>query len=495
MVWKVAAILFIASASIFATNAFIANPSPRRLLSSPLFVLSGTNTETQQNSEGKDEAWWKDFELNDSLLPKEIRPDFPILHSNLNDDGKALVYLDSAATSHKPAQVCEALLNYYNRHNSNVHRGAHRLSRESTDQYEASRNSIAKLINANNRNEVIFTSGATEAINLVAYSWGRSNLKPGDEIIVSVAEHHSNIVPWQIISEETGAVLKFIPLASSEDDGTGEELDWKVFREELLSDKTRLVSVQHVSNVLGCINPVDDIVQWTKQKSAEIKILLDGCQSLPHMPVDVQKLNVDFVAASGHKMCGPTGIGFLWGKEELLNSMPPFMGGGEMINDVFLTHSTYANAPGRFEAGTPQIAQAIGLGRAVEYLNGIGMERIEAYEHELVEYFHRRLSELEGVRILGPADGKGRAAVCAFVAEGVHPSDLSTFLDMEGIAIRAGHHCCQPLHRELGLSHSARASLYFYNTKEEIDFFVEKLEETLAFFRSIEDGNDEEGFF
>ena len=280
----------------------------------------------------------------------------------------------------------------------------------------------------------------------------------------------------QILCKEKGAILKFIPL----DPETG-SMDLKALP-KILNEKTKIVSVQHVSNVMASINPVDDIVSLTRSLgSPDVKIILDACQSVPHMPVDVQTLGVDFIAASGHKMCGPTGIGFLWGKEDILNSMPPYMGGGEMIDEVYMDHSTFAMAPARFEAGTPAIAQSIGLGAAIEYLNGIGMERIYNYEKELAEYLSKRMAEVDGITILGPEVGITRAAIVSFVCDNVHPSDLSTFLDMEGVAIRAGHHCCQPLHRAMGYSHSARASLYFYNTKEEIDSFITILKDTLAF--------------
>jgi len=439
-----------------------------------------TDTEDTKDDTSTETCWWKDYQLKDAALAEETRCDFPILGVTIgNNNNKTLIYFDNAATSHKPLKVTDALTSYYNTANSNVHRGAHSLSQQATKLYEEARDTVAKFVNAYSRNEVVFTSGATEALNLVAYSWGRANLKEGDEVIITAMEHHSNIVPWQIVAQETGAVLKIL---SVNDDG----IDIEEYA-SLLSSKTKLVSVAHVSNVLGCVNPVADIVRMAKDESIGAKVLLDACQSTPHMKVDVQELGADWIAASGHKMCGPTGIGFLWGKLDVLREMQPFMGGGEMIQDVYLTHSTYADVPARFEAGTPQIAQAIGMGAALEYLMDIGMERISAYEHELAEYLHRRMSEVEGVRIFGPAPEK-RGALVSFVTDGVHPSDLSTFLDMEGVAVRAGHHCCQPLHRELGVSHSARASLYFYNTKEEVDVFIEKLEETLAFFRNLESG-------
>jgi cysteine desulfurase / selenocysteine lyase len=398
--------------------------------------------------------------LPHAYIAEKTRTDFTLLtERSLGEDGKTpIVYLDSAATSQKPEAVLNAINNYYRSSNSNVHRGAHTLSREATEAYELARDKVKEFIGAPSRNEIVFTSGATDALNIVAYSYGRAFLQEGDEIILTVAEHHSNLVPWQIIAAEKGLTLKFVNLL----DG---ELDLDHLK-SLLSEKTKILSFQHVSNVLACKNPVVEIVQMVRQASPYCKVVLDACQSVPHMPVNVVSLGVDFLAASGHKMCGPTGIGFLWGREDLLNSMPPWKGGGEMIDQVTLTTSTWQNAPGRFEAGTPAIAQAIGLGAAIDYLNGVGMEEINAYEHELAEYLYERLSTVTGITILGPSNPAKRAALCAFAHETVHPSDLSTFLDIEGIAVRSGHHCCQPLHQSLDISHSTRASLYFYNTKE-----------------------------
>jgi cysteine desulfurase / selenocysteine lyase len=407
--------------------------------------------------------------LPHSYISEQTRKDFTILNnrnlgsaSTSDDDGRVttpLIYFDSAATSQKPEHVLKVMNDYYHKCNANVHRGAHTLSREATEAYEAARDTVQHFIHAKSRNEIIFTSGATDAINIIAYSYGRGFLHEGDEILLTVAEHHSNLVPWQIIAAEKGLVLKFVNVVNGELD-----ID---HMESLLTDKTKIMSFQHVSNVLGCINPVQDIVQKVRlHASPQCKIVLDACQSIPHMPVNVDDLGIDFLAASGHKMCGPTGIGFLWGHEDILNTMPPFKGGGEMIDEVTLTSSTWQLAPGRFEAGTPPIAQAIGLGAAIDYLNTIGMDQINAYEHELGEYLYSRLSIIPGITILGPTNPKRRAALCAFSHDTVHPSDLSTFLDIEGVAVRSGHHCCQPLHKSLGISHSTRASLYFYNTKE-----------------------------
>ena len=411
-----------------------------------------------------DKSWWTDFDLPHASVANNCRSDFQILATTLDGSGekKPLIYLDSAATSQKPDFVINALSEYYQTKNSNVHRGAHTLSREATAAYEGARDKIQAFVKAKSRNEIVFTSGATESINLVVSTYGRANLKAGDEVILTEMEHHSNIVPWQMLAESTGIILKFVPM----DRNTG-AADMKVLESMLSQDKTKFVAFQHVSNVAGCINPVDEMVKLVRAKAApDAKILLDACQSVPHMPVNVQELGVDFLVASGHKMCGPTGIGFLWGKEDILNAMPPYMGGGEMIDQVTLEGSTFVPSPGRFEAGTPAIAQAIGLGAAIDYLEKIGMDNVEAYEHEIADYMYRRMSEVDAVTILGPPEGTPRAALCAFVVDGVHPSDLSSFLDMEGVAVRAGHHCCQPLHQSLGYSHSARASLYIYNTKE-----------------------------
>lgn len=413
------------------------------------------------------------------LLADEVRADFPILHQQVN--GHPLVYLDNAATSQKPQAVLDAMLHYYQADNANVHRGIHTLSGRATEAYEGTRDKVAAFINAASRDEIVFTRNASEAINLVAYSWGLSNLQTGDEVLLSVMEHHSNLVPWQMIAQRTGAVLKHVPLTDTQ------EFDLAAFQ-QLVTDKTKLISVNHVSNTLGCINPVNDIVTAAQRVGA--KVLIDACQSMPHMPVDVQALGCDWLVASGHKMCGPTGAGFLYGKLDVLNAMPPFLGGGEMIQDVFLDHSTYAGLPHKFEAGTPAIAEVIVLGAAIDYLNSIGMDRIADYEHQLTAYLYEQISAVPQVKLYGPkpqADGTGRAAIATFTVEGLHPQDLSTFLDQSGIAIRSGHHCTQPLHRLLGIDSTARASLYFYNTPAEIDTFIKVLKETIDFFGNIFD--------
>ncbi len=410
-------------------------------------------------------------------IADKVRIDFPLLHQEVN--GKPLIYLDNAATSQKPQFVIDSLRNYYQEYNSNVHRGAHTLSGRATDAYEATRDKIAKFVNATSRQEIVFTRNATEAINLVAYSWGMNNLQPGDEIILSVMEHHSNIVPWQIVAQKTGAVLKFVELTSEQ------TFDFAQFQ-TLLSDKTKLVSVVHVSNTLGCINPVSEICTLAHQQGA--KVLIDACQSVPHMPIDVQEIGCDWLVASGHKMCAPTGIGFLYGKEEILASMPPFLGGGEMIAEVFLDHSTYGELPHKFEAGTPAIGEAIALGAAIDYLSNIGMDKIHAYEAELTAYLFQQLDKIPQVKIYGPrpnSQGEGRAALAAFTAGEVHANDLATLLDQEGVAIRSGHHCTQPVHRHLGIPATARVSLSFYNTREEIDIFIKALKDTLEFFSGL----------
>jgi cysteine desulfurase / selenocysteine lyase len=405
-------------------------------------------------------------------LADRTRADFPILHQTIHE--KPLVYLDSAATSQKPQVVIDALTDYYQRYNSNVHRGVHTLSGLATDAYEAARQKVAKFVNAADEREIIYTRNASEAINLVAYSWGLANLKAGDEIILTVMEHHSNLVPWQLISQRTGAVLKFVGLSADE----GFDLEGY---KALLSDRTKLVSVVHVSNTLGCITPVAEVVSLAHAQGA--KVLIDACQSAPHLPLDVQAMDCDWLVASGHKMCAPTGIGFLYGKLAVMRAMPPFFGGGEMIADVFLDHSTYADLPHKFEAGTPAIGEAIALGAAIDYLTNIGMAEIHAYEQELSSYLYQQLSQIPQLRIYGPKTH--RAALAAFTAGEVHPHDLSTMLDQAGIAIRAGHHCTQPLHRELQAQSTARASLYFYNTKAEIDVFVAALKESIDFFAEI----------
>eukprot|EP00291_Cryptomonas_curvata_P017215 CAMPEP_0172159192 /NCGR_PEP_ID=MMETSP1050-20130122/4822_1 /TAXON_ID=233186 /ORGANISM="Cryptomonas curvata, Strain CCAP979/52" /LENGTH=415 /DNA_ID=CAMNT_0012828729 /DNA_START=331 /DNA_END=1577 /DNA_ORIENTATION=+ len=404
-----------------------------------------------------------------------LRDEFPILKQTVHD-GKPLVYLDSAATSQKPIAVLEALDRFYRHDNSNVHRGAHALSVRATDAYEAARDKVARFVGAS-RDEIVFTRGASEAINLVAYSWGLANLQAGDEIILSVMEHHSNIVPWQLVAARAGATIRFVQLTPDE------TLDMAHFRVATDQDG----SGGHVSNALGCINPVADIIREAHAVGA--RVLVDGCQSAPHMGVDVVRLGCDFFVASGHKMCGPTGCGFLYGRREVLRSMPPWQGGGEMIDQVFLERSTFAEPPGRFEAGTPAIAQCVGLGAACDFLTSVGMGAIEAHEHHLTKYLFDSLSAVPDIRIYGPRpapDGSGRAALAAFNHATIQASDLATFIDFEGVAIRSGHHCTQPLHRILGASGSARASCYIYTTEKDVDAFVGALRGTVSMFADLQ---------
>ncbi|XP_022153071.1 cysteine desulfurase 1, chloroplastic [Momordica charantia] len=453
--------------SCFSSTLRNSPSSALRRFSSPFSVSASASTATETDS----------LHFASLSLGHTTRPDFPILHQEVN--GSKLVYLDNAATSQKPIAVLKALQNYYEAYNSNVHRGIHYLSAKATDEYELARKKVASFVNAAEAREIIFTRNATEAINLVAYSWGLANLKSEDEIILTVAEHHSAIVPWQLVAERTGAVLKFVSL---DEHDVPKLADLK----EMFTTKTKLVVTHHVSNVLASVLPIEDIVGWAHRFGA--KVLVDACQSVPHMVVDVQALDADFLVASSHKMCGPTGIGFLYGKSDLLSAMPPFLGGGEMISDVFLDHSTYAEPPSRFEAGTPAIGEAIGLGAAVDYLSGIGMQKIHSYEEELARYLYESLRAVPNIRIYGPAPTANvqRAALCSFNVENIHPTDIATFLDQQhGVAIRSGHHCAQPLHRALGVSSSARASLYFYNTKEDVDYFIQALNDTVSFFNSF----------
>lgn len=409
-------------------------------------------------------------------LAARTRADFPILHQEIH--GKPLIYFDNAASSQKPLAVLEAMQYYYTHNHANVHRGVHTLSSRATDAYEGARDKVAAFVKAAHREEIIFTRNASEAINLVANAWG-STLSQGDEVILSVMEHHSNLIPWQLMAQRTGAVLKFVQLTETQ------EFDLEHYK-SLLSDKTKLVAVVHVSNTLGCINPVEEITRLAHQQGA--KVLIDACQSVPHMPVDVQKIDCDWLVASGHKMCAPTGIGFLYGKLEVLRAMPPFLGGGEMIADVFLDHSTYADVPHKFEAGTPAIAEAVALGAAVDYLTQLGMDAIHAYEQELTLHLFQQLRQIPEVTLYGPlpnAEASNRAGLAAFTTGAVHPHDLSTLLDQSGIAVRAGHHCTQPLHRILKAQSTARASVYFYNTHEEVDAFIAALKESIEFFGGI----------
>lgn len=400
---------------------------------------------------------------------EKLREDFPILNQKVNDE--PLVYLDNAATTQKPLTVLSAINDFYQQDNANVHRGVHTLAERATADYEAAREKVRAFINAQSTKEILFTRGTTTSLNWVAQFAGQI-LTPADEVIITIMEHHSNIVPWQEIAQRTGATLKFVYL---KDGG----LDWADLNEKI-STKTKFVSVAHVSNVLGCINPIKEIADLAHAHGAYV--VVDGAQSVPHMAVDVQELDVDFFAFSGHKMMGPTGIGVLYGKEELLQRFEPVEFGGEMIDFVYESHSTWTELPWKFEAGTPNIAGAIGLGAAIDYINSIGIENIQQHERELVEYLLPKLKEIPGLTLYGPAEPRQRAGVIAFNLQGLHPHDLATALDMEGIAVRAGHHCAQPLLHDLKVAATARASFYLYNTKADCDKLIEALWVTKEFF-------------
>ena len=403
---------------------------------------------------------------------KRIRQDFPILSREVH--GKPLVYLDNAATTQKPRQVIGALTEYYSRYNANIHRGIHTLAEEATAAYEAVRERTARFLGAASPRAVVFTRNATESINLFAQAWGRSRLKPGDEIVLSEMEHHSNLVPWQLLAKATGAKLSFIPMT---DDG---RLRLEAL-ETLLTPKARLVAVTHMSNVLGTINPIERIVERARRQGA--LVLVDAAQSAPHLPLSVRQLGCDALAFSSHKMLGPTGVGVLWAREELLESMEPFLGGGEMIADVQLASATWNEIPWKFEAGTPNIADVIAFGEALAYLERLGMEQVQTHEQELTAYALKRLGDIGGLTLYGPdGDPAGRGGVISFNLEGLHPHDVGTVLDAEGIAIRAGHHCAKPLMRRLGVAATARASFYIYNTHEEVDRLVGAIQTVKEFF-------------
>jgi len=400
---------------------------------------------------------------------KKVRADFPAL--SLEVHGKPLVFLDSGASAQKPHQVIDTIRRVYESEYANVHRGAYYLSERATALYEGSRDKIRDFLNARDRKEIVFTRNATEAINLVAYSYGRHFLKPGDEIIISEMEHHSNIVPWQLLRDEKDLVLKIAPIS---DDG---EFLLDAFK-EMLTDRTKLVAITHTSNVLGTVTPAKEIVRLAHDAGA--KVLLDGAQAAVHMPIDVQDLDVDFYAITGHKLYGPSGIGALYAKEALLDAMPPFMGGGDMISTVTFEKSTWAPLPTKFEAGTPAIVQAIGFGAAVDYINGLGMENIAAHEHDVLNYATQQLASVEGLTIYGTAPTK--AAVISFTLGNIHAHDVSTIIDRAGVAIRAGHHCAEPLMDRLGVAATARASFGVYNTREDADVLVQALETAQEIF-------------
>ncbi|MBM2846447.1 MAG: sufS, partial [Bacteroidetes bacterium] len=397
---------------------------------------------------------------------KGCRFNFPLLRQRVN--GKPLVYLDNAATSQKPQVVIDALMRYYQEENSNIHRGVHYLSEKATQSYEASRAKVRKFVNAASVQEVIFVRGTTEGINLVAGSYGRKNIRQGDEVLISAMEHHSNIVPWQVLCEEKGAKLRVIPM---NDDG---ELLLDEY-ERLLGEKTRLVAIAHISNALGTVNPIKEMVAVAHRKG--IPVLVDGAQAVPHRKVDVQDLDCDFYTFSSHKMFGPTGVGILYGKKQLLDAMPPYQGGGDMIKSVTFEKTIYNDLPYKFEAGTPNIAGGIALGAAIDYMGMLDMEAISAYEHDLLNYATEALRGINSVRIIGTAHEK--AGVLSFVIEGIHPHDIGTILDDEGIAIRTGHHCAQPVMQRFGVPATARASFAFYNTKDEVDILVKGIHKVI----------------
>lgn len=400
----------------------------------------------------------------------KIRKDFPILKTEAN--GKPLIYFDNGATSQKPLDVIHAIEQYYNSENANVHRGVYFLSQRATDLYDGSRQKITTFIGAKQSETVLFTSGTTESINLVAQTWGRQNLSSGDEVLISGMEHHSNIVPWQMICEEKGALVKVIPL---NDDGS---LNMEVF-EERLNSKTKMVAIAHISNTLGVVNPIENIIG--KAHAVGSKVLVDGAQAVPHIPVDVESLDCDFYAFSGHKMFAPTGIGILYGKRDLLEDMPPYKGGGDMIDRVSFEGTTYAQLPFKFEAGTPNIAGVIGMGAAIDYLNKLDWKDIIEYEDELLNYVTKELLKIEGLRIYGTTDIK--IPVISFLIDKIHPYDIGTLLDQMGIAVRTGHHCTQPLMDRYCISGTVRVSLSFYNTKEEIDVFINALNKVLKMLK------------
>ncbi len=406
------------------------------------------------------------------MIDEEILKQFPILSQKVN--GHSLVYLDSAATSQKPLQVIEALDSYYRTVNSNVHRGVHTLGTRATDAYEGAREKVRGFINAKSNEEIIFTRGTSSSINLIAQSYGNENVNEGDEIVITYMEHHSNLIPWQQLAKSKKAVLKYIPL---QPDGT-------MFLEDIkatITNKTKIVAMTHISNVLGTVNPIKEVVRIAHLNGA--KVIVDGAQSVPHMKLDVQELDCDFLAFSGHKMCGPTGIGVLYGKKELLEKMEPIEFGGEMIDFVDLYDSTWKELPWKFEAGTPIIAGAIGLGAAIDFLQDIGLEKIEKHENELMEYAMERVKDIKGFTMYGPI--KNHSSLISFNIDNIHPHDVSTVLDNEGIAIRAGHHCAQPLNKKLNVSSTARTSFYLYNTKNDVDMLLKGLIKTKEYFGHV----------
>ena len=401
---------------------------------------------------------------------EKIRKDFPVLHQDVN--GRPIVYLDNAASSQMPVQVAERIDHYHRYEHSNVHRGIHTLSQKATDAFEETRFKVQKLINASDPDEIIYTTGTTDSINLVANSYGSKFLKEGDEIILTQMEHHANIVPWQMIAEKTGARIKVIPVSDSGD------LDMDAYK-KLLSSKTKIVAIVHISNALGTVNPVKEITELAHETGAVV--LVDGAQSVPHQKVDIQDIDADFFAFSSHKMCGPTGFGILYGRKSILDQMPPYRGGGDMIDKVSFEGTTYNRVPFRFEAGTPPIAASIGLSKAIDYLNEIGMDNIAQREFELVTYLVDRLKEIDGLKLIG--EPVNRASLASFILDDIHASDVGTLLDKQGVAVRTGHHCAQPILRRFNVPATTRASLSFYNTKKDVDRLIDGIKEVKSFFQ------------
>lgn len=416
------------------------------------------------------------MKLDQGTLAELTRGDFPLFSSDQTST-QSLIYLDHAATSQKPRQVISALQNYYSYYNSNVHRGAHQLSAKATEAFEKARQITASFIGASSSREIVFTRNASEGINLVARSWGDSQLAEGDEILLTIMEHHSNLVPWQMLAQRTGCKLRHVGITSNG------ELDLDDLSAKL-NERTRLVSLVHTSNTLGCCNPIREVSSLASRYGA--LVLVDACQSLAHQPIDVSSLGIDFLVGSSHKLCGPTGIGFLWAREEILESMPPFLGGGEMIQEVYLDKVSWADLPHKFEAGTPAIGEAIGMGVALNYLKTIGLENIHTWEKMITEQLFECMERIQGLTIIGPSPKahKHRGALVTFHVEGLHANDIAAILDTSGICIRSGHHCCQPLHRHYGLTATARASMSFTTTTQELEIFMEELTSSIHFLRS-----------
>jgi cysteine desulfurase / selenocysteine lyase len=409
-----------------------------------------------------------------ALDVSKIRQDFPILKRKINGN-KTLVYLDNAATTQKPMSVINAICKYYMNYNSNIHRAVHQLAEEATLEYEKTREKVARFINARSTDEIIFTRNATEAINLVSYSWARTNIRKDDKVVLTEIEHHSNIVPWQILSLEKGSILEYVGI---DDNGY---LNMEDYKRHLQSNKVKLISLSHMSNVLGTIVPVNEIIKMAHDQS--VPVLVDGAQSVPHMPVDVQDMDCDFMAFSAHKMLGPTGVGVLYVKREILNEMPPFIGGGDMIKEVHKNETKYNDLPYKFEGGTPNIADVIGFGAAIDYLNKIGMDKVREHEMDVTNYAIEAIAGVKGVSIYGPSNSNHRGGVVSFNIGDIHPHDLATIMNDHGIAIRSGHHCAQVLMERLDVAATSRTSFYIYNTKEEVDTFINALDQARRLFR------------